>query len=455
MEVTAFSGSLRMAACEKERMVNPLSNVIEASIPPASTSLSRRIWAGLILLGFAGQLAWGVENQFFNTFLYNKITPDPRPISWMVAASAITATLTTILMGTLSDRTRGRWGRRRPFILLGYLVWGLFTALFPSAAFFKPVALAVGMAILFDCLMTFFGSTANDAALNAYITDVTDLNNRGRVVAVLEILTWVAILIVYGGAGLIIQALDYYAFFYIISGLVLALGLAGGLLIRDQPVMGQPQGGYWAQIAESFRWRNLIENRNFFLVLMGISLWAIAQNIFFPYLIIYLQHYIKLETMQASILIAVAILVGGILLAYPLGLLVDRWGRKPVALLAVIAEMIGLLLFSFSRSFLALTVTGVLWLIPLTAWTIATQTWSKDLFPEDRRGQFAGYYLLFWVAVPMILGPLTGGWLATRYGIPTVIDGQAGFIPTPLLFQAAAIFTLLAALPVWRAKDRR
>ncbi len=63
------------------------------------------------------------------------------------------------------------------------------------------------MAILFDCVMTFFGSTANDASLNAYITDVTTTENRGRVMGVVEILTWVAILIVYGGAGLIIQML--------------------------------------------------------------------------------------------------------------------------------------------------------------------------------------------------------------------------------------------------------
>ncbi|MEW5869256.1 MAG: MFS transporter [Chloroflexota bacterium] len=421
----------------------------------AQTSLSPRLWTGLILLGFAGQLAWGVENQFFNTFMFDRIIPDPRPISWMVAASAVTATLTTILMGTLSDRSRGRWGRRKPFILFGYLAWGIFTALFPSAAFFRPVALAIGAAILFDCVMTFFGSTANDAALNAYITDVTHLNNRGRVVAVIEILTWVAILIVYGGAGLIIQAWDYFTFFYLIGGLVFALGLVGGVLIQDAPVTTAPSGSYWGQIAESFRWQSLLANRDFFLVLLGISFWAVAQNIFFPYLIIYLQHYIQLETLSASLLIAVAILVGGILVSYPLGLLVDRWGRRRVALLAVAGEMLGLLLFSLARSFAALVITGILWLAPLTAWTIATGAWSKDLFPEDKRGQFAGYYLLFWVAIPMVLGPLTGGWLATRFGIPTVIDGQPGFIPTPVLFQAAALGTLLAALPLWRARPRQ
>ena len=420
----------------------------------SKSALPTRIWIAIILLGFSGQLAWGVENQFFNTFMYDKITPDPRPISWMVAASAVAATLTTILMGTLSDRTRSRLGRRRPFILFGYLAWGIFTSAFPLAAFFRPVTLAIGMAILFDCVMTFFGSTANDASLNAYITDVTTDENRGRVMGVVEILTWVAILIVYGGAGMIIAKLGYFSFFYIIGGSVFVLGLIGSFFIHEEPLTGKPTNSYWGQIANSFRWKNLMANRNFFLVLMGISLWAIAQNVFFPYLIIYLQHYIQLDTMSSTITIAAAILIGGIALAYPLGLLIDRWGRKPVALLAIGAEMVGLLLFSFSRTLLPLVITGILWLAPLTAWTIATSTWSKDLFPEDKRGQFAGYYLFFWVMLPMILGPLTGGWLGTHFGIPTVIDGQAGFIPTPLIFQVAAIGTLLAAIPLAFTKGK-
>lgn len=64
--------------------------------------LPGKLWFSLISLGFVGSLAWAVENQFFNTFLYNKITPDPRPISWMVAASALTATAVSILIGTLA-----------------------------------------------------------------------------------------------------------------------------------------------------------------------------------------------------------------------------------------------------------------------------------------------------------------------------------------------------------------
>jgi MFS family permease len=413
-----------------------------------SGKITGRIWAGLVLLGFAGQLAWAVENQFYNTFVFDKITPDPKAISWMVAASAIIATLTTIFMGSFSDRLRTRWGRRKPLILSGYLLWGLFTALFPTAAFFKPVAMAVFMAIFIDCVMTFFGSTANDASLNAYLTDVTTAENRGRATGVLELVKWAAILLVYGGAGLIIQAFGYFAFFYVIGGIVLIFGLIGSFCIEEPDVRESPPVSYWAQIAGTFSHKSLTENREFFLVLIAVSLWGIAQNIFFPFLLIYLQHYIKVSTMESSVMVAVAIFVGGILMAYPLGLLADKWGRKKVAYVAIILELIGLILFSFAHSLVALMITGILWLTPTAAWDIATGAWSKDLFPEDKRGQFAGYFLIFMVMIPMILGPVTGGWFASEFGIPVVIDGKPGMVPGPQIFQVAGIVSLLAYLPL-------
>jgi len=416
--------------------------------------LSKRIWLAVILLGFSGQLAWSVENQFFNTFMYDRITPDPRPISWMVAASAITATVASILMGALSDRTRSRLGARRPYILVGYVAWGVFTALYPTAAFLRPMGLAVTMAIVFDSLMTFCGSTANDAAFNAYVADVTTEKNRGRVIGVVQLLTWVALLVVYGGAGLFIQALGYDLFFYVLGGVVIVFGLVGGALMRETPAKAPPAGSFTTQIADTFRWQSMRENRDLFLVLLAMGLWGVAQQIFFPYLIIYLNHFLKLPTAQASLLIFVAIMVGGILVSYPVGLLVDRWGRRRLAIATVVAEMLGLFLFSLARSLPMLTITAILWLAPITAWTIAVGAWSKDLFPEDKRGQFAGYVILFSVAFTMVPGPLLGGWLATRFGIPILLDGRAGFIPTPIIFQVAAAATVLAIVPLLAAGRR-
>ena len=116
--------------------------------------------------------------------------------------------------------------------------------------------------------------------------------------------------------------------------------------------------------------------------------------------------------------------------------------------------MAGLILFSLMRSTPLLMLTGILWLAAMSAWMISTGAWTKDLFPEDKRGQFAGYFILFTVAFTMVPGPLIGGWLASTYGIPTVIDGQAGFIPTPLIFQVAGLATLAALIPMIFVKDR-
>jgi MFS family permease len=412
------------------------------------SKISRPLWTALLLLGFAGQLAWAVENQFFNTFLYNEITPDPRPISWMVAITALVSTLTAIFMGALSDRVRTRWGRRKPFLIIGYIAWGIFTALFPTSAAFETVSAGVFMAILLDSVMTFFGASANDAAFNAYVADVTTIENRGKVTGALEIMKWLSILIVYGGAGIIIDAVGYPMFFYIIGGLVLVVGIVVAPLLKEKQPEEPPTGTYWGQIINTFKIKNIRKNRDFFLVMAAVSLFGLGQNIFFPYLVVYLEHYVQLDALHYSVLVGLAILVGGIGAAYPIGILVDRWGRFPVALVAVILEAIGLTAFSLTGNFVLLIITGILWLAPNAAWTIAALTWSKDLFPNENRGLFAGYYVLFMVAFTMIPGPLIGGWLGSRFGLPIVLDGQAGFIPTPIIFQVAAGITILAVIPL-------
>ncbi len=427
----------------------------EANAKKKHPLLTQKTWGMLMLLGLVGQLAWAVENQFFNTFMYDKITPDPRAVSWMVATTAVVSTLTTIFMGTLSDRTRSRWGKRRPYILVGYIAWGIVTALFPLAAKFQPIAMGIFVAILFDSILTFFGATANDGALSAYVTDVTTDANRGRIVGSLEIMKWIAFLVIYGGAGFIIAAVGYYWFFYIIGGITAIIGLVCTPFLSEEAETEPPKGTYWRQIASTFQFSSLKENGDFFKIMIALTLFMLGINVFFSYLMIYLQHYVRLSMVESSIVVGICILVGGIGASYPIGLLVDRWGRRPVAILSVFLEAIGLIVFSMGKNLPLLILGGILWLAPFAAWTISTTTWTRDLFPEEKRGQFAGYYILFNVAFTMIPGSLIGGWLASTYGLATVLDGKPGYIPTPLLFQVAGVMVLLAVIPLLTIRNKK
>ena len=97
--------------------------------------IGAREWILIWVVGLAGQLCWNVENQWFNTFIYEKIGPYPEIISWMTAVSSIVTTFSTFFWGTWSDRK----GKRRPFIFIGYLLWGLFTILFGVSEFLPKI----------------------------------------------------------------------------------------------------------------------------------------------------------------------------------------------------------------------------------------------------------------------------------------------------------------------------
>jgi len=412
--------------------------------------MKTRINISLFFLGLGGQIAWAIENQFFNTFLYDRIIPDPRYVSIMVALSAITATITAIVMGAFSDSL----GRRKPFLLYGYLAWSVSIWVIPMAEWIKPVLLAAWVVILLDSLMTFFGSTSYDAVYNAYLTDVTNDTNRGKAQGLLSLATWLALLLVYGTSGPIVEKYGYFVFFGISGALVLVSGIVGGIAaIEPQRAIVTVKEPLLKRITQSLNTQAFKHNKNLLYVLLAIGFWGMAFNVFFPYLLIYLKHFLKVDIATSSVLIAVSILVGGILASLPAGIMADKIGRKPIAIFAVMLISASLIAFSFARTPITIGILATLWIIAQTIWMTATGAWSKDLFPEERRGEFAGYFTLFYVAFTMIPGPIIGAIVADRWGIRTTIDGKPGIIPTPEIFMVSAILILITIIPLLFAKE--
>ena len=67
-------------------------------------SSKKRFYFVLVIFSLIGQVAWVVENMYFNVFIYEMFQASSRDISNMVMASAITATVTTLVIGALSDK---------------------------------------------------------------------------------------------------------------------------------------------------------------------------------------------------------------------------------------------------------------------------------------------------------------------------------------------------------------
>ena len=130
------------------------------------TKKSPKFYLALIIFSLVGQVAWVVENMYLNVFIYKMFNASAESISAMVAASAIAATVMTLLIGALSDKI----GKRKLFICGGYILWGIsiwsfaairmdvINALFPAVA--SAASLGVTLVIITDCVMTFQAALA-------------------------------------------------------------------------------------------------------------------------------------------------------------------------------------------------------------------------------------------------------------------------------------------------------
>lgn len=413
----------------------------------APTKLGTDKWTVIILLGLSGQIAWNVENSWFNTFVFDTITPDPKPIAAMVAVSAIVATITTLIMGTLSDRM----GKRKPFIVIGYLLWALSTMAFPMAAWAKNVQLAIFLVIFLDAVMTFLGSTANDAAFNAWVTDITDSSNRGTVEGVMLILPILAIMLGMGVSGLLIDVFGYYTFFLTLGFAVLIMGAVGAALLKESPDLA-PQSmaknkGLIAELFLVFSPQNIRQNSSLFLVLLTMTIFMTSQQIVIPYELIYLNNYLGISKTTAGILTTIIAPVT-ILLALPVGKLCDKGHGLTVLVIGLIIGSTGQLLFSMSTELWMLAVTGVMKSMSFLT-LIVMGAWIRNLMPANARGKFQGVRLIFFVMIPMIIGPSIGSWLIGNFGIATSLNGNQGFIPVPLIFQVSAVLSLFSLVPIY------
>ena len=141
-------------------------------------------------------------------------------------------------------------------------------------------SLGVSLVVILDCVMTFFGSTANDAAFNAWLTDVGDESNRGRIEGINSMMPLMAILVVFGGfMGFNLDEAFSWTLIYIIIGVVVfGVGLLGCFLIKEPVIDTKDNQSYWRNVFYCFRPSVIKDNRLLYLVVIAFSVFCISIN---------------------------------------------------------------------------------------------------------------------------------------------------------------------------------
>ena len=408
--------------------------------------LGRKTWLAIVLFSLFGQVAWTIENMFFNVFIEETFNAGGNHISLMVSASAIAATLTTLFMGALSDKL----GKRKVFISFGYLLWGLsimafallrvdtITAIFGDAV--DAVKLGIALTIAFDCLMTFFGSTANDAAFSAWMTDITDTTNRGKVEGINSAMPLISILVVFGADMLIPKGDSHWTILFLLFGVVvLVIGFLSFFLIKE-PKLEVKNESYFKNIFHGFRINVIKENKWLYVFLLGLCVFSISVQVFMPFLILYFTNTLLLE--NYVLIFAPAIVVAAVFTIF-YGKYIDKYGFKIMSPISLVIYILGLLMLGLFTNQVMVFIGTLLMMMGFLSITACFNASIRDNTPADKVGLFQGIRIFMSVLIPMLIGPWIGSAISGDGSDGFLGVTEKGFQPSSMIFIAALLVGLL------------
>ncbi|MWB99439.1 MFS transporter [Agromyces seonyuensis] len=365
-------------------------------------------------------------------------------LGYVLGVGSLAALLVGPLGGQLSDRTRSRLGRRRPW-LIGGMIGGT-VALVVLAAAPNLLTLAIGWVL---AQITF------SQVINNFVTIQADRlpeSQRGKVAGITGLATMVAP--VFGSAIAGSLASSPYALF-LVPGAV-ALVLVGLFVARYREADSRGLVFETPLTAKSVLSKylfNPMENRDFGWNWLGRFLFFFGLTLATTFTAFFYSARLGLSVEEVGGLIAIAGLIGvagTILGAIGGGFLSDRFKRrKPFILVAAVGFLLGTVLQAIAPDLTLLIFGSVLGNFAIGVFSAVDQALMIDVLPE--RDTDAGRYISitqFAVTIPQAAAPVAAS-LILAIGV------GAGEQNYPLLYVVAGILTLLGGLVILRIKSVR
>ncbi|MDH2391063.1 MFS transporter [Streptomyces sp. HNM0663] len=389
--------------------------------------------AGLVLANLGLYMAFFTPIQVLLAEQIEAIDPVGKEVAlgWVTGAGALVAVVANPLAGALSDRTGGRFGRRRPWMLGGALAGA--AGLAATAAQSTVAGVAVGW-----CLAQ-FGLNAMLAGANAVVPDQVPVRQRAAVSGFIGIPQTLGLVV--GALLVTVAATGLTAGYLLLAVLVVACALPFVLLTRDPPAPPAQRRRQPVRLADfwvdprrhpDFGWAWLTR----FLVMLGNAVGTL-------YLLYFLKDAVGYPDPDEGVLILTLLYTAGVVVtAVAGGVVSDRLGKRKALVAvssAVMAAASSLLVFwhSWPVAMAAATLLG----LGFGGYVAVDQALITQVLPTagDRAKDLGVINVAN--SAPQVLGP------ALAAPVVAYAGGYSG------LYLAATAVTALGGLLVWKIRS--
>jgi MFS family permease len=404
-------------------------------VPPAPAVPTKKVSAGFLVLyalaNFGLFLTVLMPGLFSLPYKVGLMAPGEKVavLGLVATIGAVVGVVTGPIAGALSDRTKTRFGRRRPWFIAGVLI---------LAAGSTIVALADSIPVLvLGWMVVSLGGAANSAAISPIIAERVPESQRGTAAAIGGIATQLAGVLGYTLGGMLTSSV---LLIFLVP--VAALAVLGGLfmfLLPEPVVELAPQS-----IRDTFRQLlfNPRKHRDFSILWVGKLLMQLALAFLSTYQLYFLLDRLGLTAAEAGARLS---LVGGIgilvtmTFAITSGTLSDKFKRRRVFVLgSAILSATGMTLMAFADGF-GLFVAAVLFILGAAGMFGSVDVaLASDLVPEPEQ---AGK----WMTTYNLAATLSTA-LAPLLGVALLAIGAADSTNYTALFLGGAVFSLVAGV---------
>ncbi len=365
-------------------------------------------WRKTFVLGFGFlgiSIIWPIFNSFVPPFLAD-LGLSAGVIGFILTWDNLINMFFQPWVGTRSDRTRSRFGRRKPWLMAGAPLAAAFFILVP---FVRENFVWIALAIL----GTNIGMALFRSPTIAYLGDLYPAEQRSKANGVINLMGGVGgALALFGGGALYKIGVPLP---FIVGAIVLLIAVAIVLAyVREPKDYASPTDSAPPESAlTNLRQMAASADRSGLYLLLAIFCWFVSWNAIEAFFTLYTRDVLGIDVGTGSQMLT-AFAAALILFAIPSGLIATRIGRKPTILIGLSGMAVGLVLAFAVRNTTALLVLlaamGAFWALV----NINSLPMVYDVGGERSIGALTGLYYLSSSAAA-ITGPIVAGALADMF----------------------------------------